>query len=98
MFFSNYLHKKVQKLKNKDMAYFNYHSQVKKKIKETKIVELKFLKTYNNISPCLLICFSDGKQLPIREDKWFEYLSLISELNNNLKELISVNEVGIKLQ
>ncbi len=59
--------------------YFNYHAKVKRLIKEGKAIGFEFLENYNNISPCLLILFKDEKAMPIRVDRFDEYLKLLRE-------------------
>ncbi len=59
--------------------YFNYHAKVKRLIKEGKAIGFEFLESYNNISPCLLIFFKDEKAMPIRVDRFDEYLKLLRE-------------------
>ena len=66
--------------------YFNYHAKVKKLIKEDKVVKIEFFKSYNNISPAMVIYFKNNPPMPIREHKWEEYLKLLNETNFIEKE------------
>ena len=59
--------------------YFNYHAKVKRLIREGKAIGYEFLKSYHNISPCMLIYFKDEKSMPIREDYFDEYITLLKE-------------------
>ena len=59
--------------------YFNYHARVKRLIKEGRAIGYEFLDSYHNISPCLLILFKDEKAMPIRVDRFDEYLKLLRE-------------------
>ena len=60
--------------------YFNYHAKVKKLIKENQVTGYEIVDSWNNISPALVIYFKSHKPLPIKMNKWEEYLSLLSEI------------------
>lgn len=68
---------------NKNMSYFNYHGIAKNAIKQGKLIEYKILPKWNNISPALVLFFTNRAPMPIREEKWNEYLDLI---HNTKKE------------
>ena len=53
--------------------YYNYHAQIKKLIKENKLIE-----SWNNISPALVLFFSNHRPMPIRKNKWHEYEKLLN--------------------
>lgn len=59
--------------------YFNYHAKVKKKINEVGVERVEFVERYKNISPAILIHFKDGNMMPIREQKFLEYVALIDK-------------------
>lgn len=61
------------------MGYFNYHATAKKLIKEGKLKNFYFTKKHNAISPALVLCFNDVHHpiMPIRKEKFIEYLNLI---------------------
>ena len=59
--------------------YFNYHAKVKKMIENGEAIEYEFLENYHNISPCLLIHFINNKSMPIRMNKFNEYLILLAK-------------------
>jgi len=61
------------------MSYFNYHAKAKNKIKEGKLIEYEFHDKWNAISPALVLFFTDSMPMPIRENKWNEYMPLIKE-------------------
>lgn len=63
------------------MAYFNYHATAKRLIREGKLISYKFVERHNHISPALILEFDDFRHpiMPIREDKWEEYVGLIKE-------------------
>lgn len=58
--------------------YFNYHAKVKNLIKNGHCTGFKFVETYHNISPCLLIYVDDGKIYPIRRHMFEEYQFLLA--------------------
>jgi len=61
------------------MPYFNYHATAKRLIREGKLIKYYFAERYNSISPAMVLVFDDYKHpiMPIREEKWQEYLSLL---------------------
>ena len=61
------------------MAYYNYHAVAKRLIREGKLTAYSFVERYRGISPALLLFFDDLKHpvMPIREQHWEEYLSLL---------------------
>ena len=62
------------------LGYYNYHGNIKEKIKAGKLTSFKIVDKWNDISPALVLYFSDGSAKPIREDRWEEYISLISSI------------------
>lgn len=62
------------------MSYFNYHAKAKNKINSGKLTKFEIVDKWNNISPALVLYFSDGEVMPIREHKWQEYLNLIDNI------------------
>ncbi len=60
------------------MKYFNYHAKAKNLIKQGQLIEYKFCKKYNSISPALVLYFKDYKPMPIRQYRWGEYFSLLN--------------------
>ena len=67
------------------LAYFNYHATARRLIEQGKLIEYRFVERHNNISPALLLCFDDEvhRVMPIREDRWEEYILLIKEISGN---------------
>ena len=61
------------------MSYYNYHSNSKKKIKESTITEMFIVDNYNKISPCLIVK-TDDKHYPIREYRWQEYFDIANSI------------------
>ena len=60
--------------------YFNYHSKVKKALRESELEKFEFVERWNDISPALLLYFKNGEIYPIREHHWDEYLDIISKI------------------
>lgn len=60
--------------------YFNYHAKAKNLIKNRKLIAFKITSNHNGISPALMLYFSCNQPMPIREDRWQEYFSLIAEI------------------
>ena len=60
------------------MPYFNYHATAKALIAGGKLVNFYFAERHGDISPALVLVFDDEKHpvMPIRENKWEEYLPL----------------------
>lgn len=63
------------------MGYFNYHATAKRLIKENKLKAFYFTDNHNGISPALVLLFDDITHpvMPIRQEKFMEYLSLLDE-------------------
>ena len=63
------------------MPYFNYHATAKRLIAEGKLRGFSFVERYRYISPALLLFFDDEQHplMPIREDRFDEYLPLLTQ-------------------
>lgn len=59
------------------MGYYNYHGQAKKLIKEGHLLKFEIVDRWNQISPALVLYFDNHLPMPIREEKWSEYLAII---------------------
>ncbi len=57
--------------------YYNYHATAKRLIAEGRLTEYRFLDEYRGICPCLLLIFENHRPMPIRQDRWDEYLAII---------------------
>lgn len=70
--------------------YFNYHATAKKLIIEGKLLDYYFTQKHNSIAPALVLIFSDEKHpiMPIREERWEEYISLIAKSSVRKQEQI----------
>lgn len=62
------------------MGYYNYHAEIKKKIKQGELIGVTIVNEYHKISPCMLMVFVD-KVMPIREYRWVDYLDILNKLN-----------------
>lgn len=54
------------------MPYFSYHGRNKRLIKEG------LLKDYFYDKDFLILVFKDGRQFPIKEERWMEYDKIIN--------------------
>ncbi len=61
--------------------YFNYHSKAKKLIQNGFLIKYEIVDKWNNISPALILYFSNHKPIPIRQHKWQEYFLLLKNEN-----------------
>ena len=63
------------------MRYFHYHAIAKGMIRRGKLVRYYIAERHNAISPALVLIFDDEKHpvMPIREERWEEYLNLLEE-------------------
>ena len=63
------------------MRYFNYHATAKNLIKNGNLTGFCFTENYNGIKPALVLFFDSDKHpiMPIRIEKWEEYLNLIND-------------------
>ena len=64
------------------MPYFNYHAKAKQLIRDGKLKGFFFADAHNKISPALVLVFNDSRHplMPIRKERWEEYLQLIENL------------------
>lgn len=67
------------------MAYYNYHSNIKKKIKQSKNTEMLIVNNYKYISPCLIIK-TDDSYYPIREYRWQEYFDIATTMGIQIED------------
>lgn len=59
------------------MGYYNYHGLAKQLIREGHFTHFEIVDRWNAIAPALVLYFDNHIPMPIREEKWSEYLSLI---------------------
>jgi len=62
------------------MGYFNYHAKAKNKIKEGKLKHFEIVERWNKISPAMVLYFSDGEIITIRDYRFQEYLDIINDI------------------
>lgn len=67
------------------MSYYNYHAVAKNLIEKNKLIEYYFTENHNRISPALVLVFDDVKHpvMPIRKDRWDEYLAILPKDRHN---------------
>lgn len=63
--------------------YFNYHAKAKRLIQEGHLKNFEIVETWNAIRPALVLYFDNDRPMPIREEKWGEYLDLLDLLATN---------------
>jgi len=61
------------------MGYFNYHAKAKNLIKQGHCTKAEILEKHNQISPALVLFFDNNPPMPIRQYRWFEYLTILKE-------------------
>ena len=66
------------------MSYYNYHAIAHNLIKNGHCLYAKFEEKHNNISPALVLYFNNHKPMPIRENKFSEYLLLLNYYEINI--------------
>ena len=59
------------------MGYYNYHAQAKKLIQEGHLTHFEIVAQWNQIAPALVLYFDNHIPMPIREEKWSEYLAIL---------------------
>jgi len=62
------------------MPYFSYHGRNKKLIKEGLLID--YFYDEKNKKKFLILVFEDGRQFPVKEERWLEYSKFIEEHNN----------------
>lgn len=63
--------------------YFNYHAKIYKLIREGHLDHYEIVEKWNKISPALVIFFHNHQPMPVRIEKWGEYLPLLEKTQNN---------------
>lgn len=71
------------------MPYFSYHNTAKKLIREGKLVSCFFTENWRGIRPALVLVFRDDIHpvMPIRQNRWEEYLPLLPPFKETLPPL-----------
>lgn len=57
--------------------YYNYHAQAKKLILDGHLIRFEFFDQWNHIAPALVLFFDNHRPMPIREERWSDYLRLL---------------------
>lgn len=60
------------------MTYYNYHGVARRMIKNGECERAEIVEKYGNISPALVLYFTNHKPMPIREVHFDKYLALLS--------------------
>lgn len=57
--------------------YYNYHAQAKRLIREGHLTYFAIADRWNDIAPAMILHFDNHHPMPIREERWSEYLPLL---------------------
>ena len=59
--------------------YFSYHALAHRLIAEGKLKSYYYVENHNGISPAFVLVFDDDHHpvMPIRQERWEEYLAII---------------------
>ncbi len=71
--------------------YFNYHAKIHKLLKENDLDYYEIVDRWNSISPALVLHFYSHPPMPIRIDKWGEYLPLLEKMSHDNKNRLHNN-------
>ena len=63
--------------------YFNYHAKIHKLIKEGCFDHYEIVEKWNNISPALVIFFHNHPPMPVRIEKWGNYLPQLERIQKD---------------
>lgn len=59
---------------------YSYHNRIKQRIKNHELIGYKYVNTYKNISPCLVLFFeTEPKLRPIRDYRFEEYEEILNK-------------------
>ena len=61
--------------------YFNYHAKIKNLILSNQLLNYGFFEDWNGIKPAMVFFFANHKPMPVRIEKWNEYINLLNEIN-----------------
>lgn len=61
----------------KTMSYYNYHGNAINLIKNGHCEKAEIVQNYNNISPALILYFNNHKPMPIRQERFEQYMVLL---------------------
>lgn len=57
--------------------YYNYHGIAKHLITGGHLLSYEITERWNHIAPALVLYFDNHAPMPIREDRWHEYFSIL---------------------
>ena len=60
--------------------YFSYHAKVKRLINTGQVTKYEIVDDWNGIKPALVIFFLTAPPMPIRLNRWGEYLPLLEKI------------------
>ena len=73
-----FLFKKLFYAQNNIVGYFNYHSKIKKLIRNGELISFEIVDSYKNIAPAMILYFKNHSPIPVREEHFDEYLQLMN--------------------
>lgn len=68
--------------------YFNYHAKIKKLILNNQLLNYIIVENWNGIKPAMVFFFKNNKPMPVRINKWQEYLKILNNIGfvNNVQQ------------
>ena len=66
------------------MGYYNYHAVAKRLINEGHLVKFEVVEEWNGIKPALVLVFDNHIPMPVREERWEEYMFLLHGGSENV--------------
>ena len=66
------------------MGYYNYHAIASNLIKTGHCTHANLTEKYNSLSPALVLYFDNHKPMPVRENKFSLYFSLLCYYGVNI--------------
>jgi len=63
---------------------YPYHNKIKQRIRNKELIDYKYVESYKNIKPCLLLYFDTEPRIrPIREHRFKEYEIFLNDIKVN---------------
>ena len=66
------------------VGYYNYHAVAKRLIQEGHLVRFEVMESWNGIKPALVLFFDNHIPMPVREERWEEYMFLLHGGSENV--------------
>ena len=66
------------------VGYYNYHAVARRLIKEGHLVRFVVVGDWNGIKPALVLFFDNHIPMPVRQERWVEYMFLWDGTNKNV--------------